>query len=181
MMAMAGVSKAHVIITRTFHPITLLVNYLRGTGCIAYPIDMKVRIPALNFFYYPDVTVTCDDLDRRSTEDFILHPKLSIEVLTDSTEPCDRGDKFANYKTIPALEDYVLIHQKQILVEQFQRSPNNLWIPKGYRKGDILELASIHFSCPIGSLYSVVRCPAEPQHLEVWYISHLFGQDVVHR
>ncbi len=150
-MAMAGASKAHVIITSNLS--ALLVNHLRGTGCIAYPMDMKVRIPALNLFYYPDLIVTCDDRDRRSNEDFILHPKLIIEVLSDSTEAFDRGDKFANYKTSPALEEYVLIHQKQILIEQFQRSSNNLWISKVCREGDSLELASIGFSCPIADLY----------------------------
>ena len=149
-MARAGASKAHVIITSNLS--ALLVNHLRGTGCIAYPMNMKVRIPTLNLFYYPDVTVTCDDRDRNSNEDFILHPKLIIEVLSDSTETFDCGDKFANYKMIPALEEYVLIHQKQILVEQFQRTPNNSWIPK-YREEDILELASIGFSCPIAGLY----------------------------
>lgn len=149
-VAMAGASKAHVIITSNLS--ALLVNHLRGTGCIVYPMDMKVRIPALNLFYYPDLTVTCDDRDRNSNEDFILHPKLIIEVLSDSTETFDRSDKFANYKTIPALEEYVLIHQKQILVEQFQRTPNNLWISK-CQEGDILNLASIGFSCPIAGLY----------------------------
>lgn len=50
-------------------------------------------------------------------------------MLLDSTEAFDRGDKFADYKSIPEFEEYALIHQKQILVEQFQRRSDNLWIP----------------------------------------------------
>lgn len=151
MVAMAGASKAHVIITGNLS--ALLVNHLRGTGCIPYTVDMKVRLPALNLFYYSDVAVTCDERDRASAEDFILYPKLIVEVLSDSTEAFDRGDKFSDYKTIPTLEEYVLIHQKQILVERFQRKSDNLWLPQVFRLGDTVELSSIGFACEIAMLY----------------------------
>ena len=108
---------------------------------------------SLNLFYYPDLAVTCDDRDRISNEDFILHPKLIVEVLSDSTEAFDRGDKFADYKTISEFEEYALIHQKQILLERFQRQSDNLWIPQIYRTGDTIEFSSIDFSCPIEALY----------------------------
>ena len=151
MVAMAGASKAHVIITSNLS--ALLVNHLHGTGYIPYTSDMKVRLPALNLFYYPDLAVTCDDRDRRSDEDFILHLKLIIEVLSNSTEAFDRGDKFADYKSTPEFTEYVLIHQKQILVERFQRKSDNLWMPQIYRAGDTVEFVSIGFACAIEVLY----------------------------
>jgi Uma2 family endonuclease len=151
MVAMAGASKAHVIIAGNLS--ALLVNHLRGTGCLPYTSDMKVRLPMLNLFYYPDLAVTCDERDRRSDEDFILHPKLIIEVLSDSTEAFDRGDKFADYKSISEFTEYVLIHQKQTLVERFQRKSDNLWMPQVYRIGDTIEFASISFTCAIEALY----------------------------
>jgi Uma2 family endonuclease len=159
LVAMAGASKAHVIIVGNLS--ALLVNHLRGTGCLPYATDMKVRLPELNIFYYSDITVTCDERDRISSEDFILHPKLIIEVLSDSTEAFDfpsetlreRGDKFADYKTIPELEEYVLIHQKQVLVERFERKTDNLWVPQIFRDGDTIELKSVGFSGAIASLY----------------------------
>jgi Uma2 family endonuclease len=155
MVAMAGASKAHVIITGNLS--ALLVNHLRGKSCIPYATDMKARLPLLNLFYYPDLTVTCDDRDRISNQDFILHPKLIIEVLSDSTESFDRGDKFADYKSIPEFEEYVLIHQKQILVEKFIRKSDNLWVPYLYRVGDSIELSSIGFSCSISDLYENIN------------------------
>ena len=162
MVAMAGASKAHVIITGNLS--ALLVNHLRGTGCLPYTSDMKVRLPALNLFYYPDLAVTCDEhlrcgepvRDRRSDEDFILHPKLIIEVLSNSTEAFDRGDKFADYKSAPEFTEYVLIHQKQILVERFQRKSDNLWMPKIYRARDTVEFVSVGFACAIDTLYENV-------------------------
>jgi Uma2 family endonuclease len=151
MVAMAGASKAHVIITGNLS--AQLVNHLRGTGCISYATDMKVRLPTVNLFYYPDLAVTCDDRDLISNQDFIVHPKLIIEVLSDSTEAFDRGDKFADYKTVVELEEYILIHQNQILVEQFVYKSQNLWLPQIYRAGDIIRLTSINFTCPIEALY----------------------------
>lgn len=151
LVAMAGVSKAHVIITGNLS--ALLVNHLRGTTCIAYVTDMKIRLPSLNLFYYPDVAVTCDDRDRVSVEAFILHPKLIIEVLSDSTEAFDRGDKCADYKSIAEFEEYVLIHQEQVLVERFQRKSKSFWVPHIYQTGDAITLNSIGFSCPISALY----------------------------
>ncbi|MGV0029319.1 Uma2 family endonuclease [Phormidesmis priestleyi] len=151
MVAMAGASKAHVIITGNLS--ALLVNHLRGTGCLPYTSDMKVRLPALHLFYYPALAVTCNDRDRRSDEDFILHPKLIIEVLSDSTEVFDRGDKFADYKSNPEFAEYVLVHQKQILVERFQHKSDNLWVPKIYSTEDTIEFASIGFTCAIEALY----------------------------
>jgi Uma2 family endonuclease len=150
-VAMAGASKAHVIITGNLS--ALLVNYLRGKSCIPYATDMKVRLPLLNLFYYPDLAVTCDDRDRISNQDYILYPKLIIEVLSDSTEAFDRGDKFADYKSILEFEEYILIHQKQILVERFLRKSNNLWVPHLYHAGDDVEFSSIGFSCAISNLY----------------------------
>lgn len=150
-VAMAGASKAHVIITGNLS--ALLNTHLRGSGCLTYATDMKVRVPALNLFYYPDLAVTCDERDLNAEEDFILHPKLIIEVLSDTTEAFDRGDKFADYKAIAELEEYVLVHQQQVLVEQFQRRTDNLWVPKAYRAGDTLELSSVSVTCPIAALY----------------------------
>jgi Uma2 family endonuclease len=150
-VAMAGASKAHVIITGNLS--AQIVNHLRGGGCISYATDMKVRLSSLNLFYYPDLAVTCDDRDLLSDEDFILHPKLIVEVLSNSTEAFDRGDKFAHYKTIPEFEEYVLIHQKQILLERFERQSDRLWIPQIYQTGDTIDFSSIGFSCPIEALY----------------------------
>jgi Uma2 family endonuclease len=158
-LAMAGATKAHVIIVGNLS--ALILNHLRGTSCISYATDMKVRLPASRLFYYPDLAVTCNESDKNSDEDFILHPKLLIEVLSDSTEASlpsahakrVRGDKFADYKTIPEFEEYLLVHQNQILVEQFQRRSNNLWVPTIYSTGDTLQLKSMGFSCSIAALY----------------------------
>jgi Uma2 family endonuclease len=110
---MAGASKAHGIITLNLA--TQLRNQLQGSGWNTYMADIKVRIEATNVYYYPDITVTCDQRDSVSLdEDFIRHPRLIFEVLSLTTAAFDRGDKFADYRVIETLEEYVLINQNKI-------------------------------------------------------------------
>ena len=153
--AMAGAKKAHITIVGNLSG--LLFNHLRNNeDCAYYANDMKVHFLAGDAFYYPDVVVTCDERDQSSNDVFIQHPKLIVEVLSDSTEAFDRGDKFADYKTIPELEEYVLIHQNQILVERFWRRTSGFWLAQTYQTGAKVELVSIGFSCPIEALYEKV-------------------------
>jgi Uma2 family endonuclease len=77
--------------------------------------------------------------------------------LSDSTEAFDRGDKFSDYKPIPELEEYVLVYQKQVLVERFQHKSDNLWVPQIYRAGDLVTFNSIGLSCPIADLYENIK------------------------
>ncbi|HBE16740.1 MAG TPA: hypothetical protein DEG17_04480 [Cyanobacteria bacterium UBA11149] len=153
--AMAGASKAHGIITLNLA--TRLKNHLRGSGCIPYTTDVKVQIEAGNVYYYPDVTVTCDERDRASlNEDFIRYPRLVVEVLSPKTAAFDRGNKFADYRTLESLEEYVLISQERISVECFRRNAEGRWELYVYSNGDEIHLASIDFRCPIAALYEDV-------------------------
>ncbi len=98
--AMPGASDAHVTVAGNLF--TLLRNHIRGTGCRVYMADMKmadmkVKIEPANVFYYPDVTVTCDERDR-SYAYFKRYPCLIVEMLSSTAEGFDRGEKFANYR-----------------------------------------------------------------------------------
>jgi Uma2 family endonuclease len=153
--AMAGAKKAHITIVGNLSG--LLFNHFRNNeDCTYYANDMKVQFLEGDVYYYPDVVVTCDERDQPSNDVFIRHPKVIVEVLSDSTEAFDRGDKFADYKTIPELEEYVLIHQHQILVERFWRRASGLWLAQTYQAGTTVELVSIGFSCSIEALYEKV-------------------------
>jgi Uma2 family endonuclease len=149
--AMAGTSKAHAIIS--LNAAILLRNHLRGSGCIPYMADIKVRIEAANCYYYPDVAVTCDERDSNTAEDFIIYPRLIVEVLSPTTAAFDRGEKFADYRTSESLQEYVLINQERVSVECFRRNAEGLWVLYPYTQGQKVQLASIDFSCAIETLY----------------------------
>lgn len=153
--AMAGASKAHGIIALNLA--TRLRNHLRGKGCTTYIADIKVRIETANVYYYPDVAVTCDPRDSTSLgEDFIRYPRLVIEVLSPTTAAFDRGDKFADYRTLETLEEYVLINQERMTVDCFRRNGEGLWVLYPYNKEEEIELTSVDFRCPIEALYEDV-------------------------
>ena len=134
----------------------LLLSYLRGSGCRVYISDMKVRIEQKNRFYYPDVLVTCEDRDRDST--FKKFPILIIEVLSDSTEAFDRGDKFADYQSLPSLQEYVLVNTRKARIECFRRTKEDLWLLQFYElKDSQFELTSVNFQRKIGDVYEEVE------------------------
>ena len=149
--AMAGAKKAHVIISG--NAFALLRNHLRGSGCMPYVADVKVRIEAANCYYYPDVAVTCDERDSNTDEDFIIYPRLIVEVLSPSTAAFDRGEKFADYRTSESLQEYVLINQERVSVECFRRNAEGLWVLYPYTQGQEVQFSSVNFSCAIEDLY----------------------------
>ncbi|WP_375340826.1 Uma2 family endonuclease [Okeania sp. SIO2C9] len=123
--AMAGASDAHVTISLNLA--ALLRSHVRGRGCRVYISDMKARIETKNKnkFYYPDVMVTCDKRDQETTN-YKSFSCFIVEVISDSTEAFDRGDKFADYQTLDSLQEYVLINPKWQRVECFRPGDNGL-------------------------------------------------------
>lgn len=151
---MAGASDAHVTIAGNIF--SLLRAHLRGTGCRVYISDMKVRLDACNCFYYPDVFVTCDPRDQE-TSIYKRFPCLIVEVLSDSTEAFDRGDKFMHYQTLASLQEYVLLNTRQQRVETFRRNSSGLWILQFYTADQpALQLTSIGWSGNLADLYEEV-------------------------
>ncbi len=139
---------------------TILRTTLRGTGCKVRMSDAKVRVSGQGPYFYPDVVVSCDERDRRATE-AIQYPKLIVEVLSPSTAGFDRGDKFKFYRRIPTLEEYVLIDSEKVGIDCYRKSSGSKWELTVYPEdgGDILELVSLNFQCPLALVYEEVEFP----------------------
>ncbi|MBN3897942.1 MAG: Uma2 family endonuclease [Nostoc sp. NOS(2021)] len=156
--AMAGTTDTHNTIGLNLA--LLIRNHLRGSDCRVYFADIKARIEKRNRFYYPDIIVTCDPKDRE-TPTYKRFYKLIIEVLSDSTEAFDRGDKFNDYQTIDSLEEYVLVNTKHQRVETFRRNDQGLWVLQTYTPDDqTFELQSIKLTAPFSDLYENVELEA---------------------
>ncbi|MBW4546206.1 MAG: Uma2 family endonuclease [Symplocastrum torsivum CPER-KK1] len=152
--AMAGASDPHVTIALNLA--TLLRSHVRGSGCRVYISDMKTRIETLNRFYYPDVLVTCDPRDLE-TPNYKRFPTLIVEVLSNSTEAFDRGDKFVDYQTLESLREYVLINTKRQRVECFRRNDEGLWVLQFYTPEQAsFRLDSIEFEGTLDAVYEDV-------------------------
>ena len=117
--AMVGVSRAHAEVARNM--LSTLHLALRGKPCRAYGSDVKVRVEAVDAYYYPDVLVTCSPKDL-SADQVMSEPRVLVEVLSPSTATYDRGLKFAAYRQLPSLEQYLLIDPTELTVESYQRT-----------------------------------------------------------
>ncbi|WP_298608976.1 Uma2 family endonuclease [uncultured Thiothrix sp.] len=152
--AMAGAGDGHVRISGNVF--ALLKAHLRGSGCSVYMADMKVRVKEDEAFFYPDVMVTCDpaDLQRNYTKH---SPRLVIEVLPASTEGYDRGVKFALYREIASLQEYVLIDPRSYRVDVFRRNAQDRWELFAFTTMESqVEFASVNCRLAMQDLYEDV-------------------------
>ena len=98
----------------------VLRSLLKGTPCRAFTESMKVQVGD-DTILYPDVFVTCDAADLRTAQIFTA-PSFIVEVLSPSTHAYDRSAKFALYRRIPSLREYLLVDPDTRAVELFRRS-----------------------------------------------------------
>jgi len=127
MRAMTGASRAHVTINSNVNG--MLYNQLRGKSCQPFAQDLRVRISETGLYSYPDIAVACEPMQFAEEEErTLLNPVAIIEVLSPTTEAYDRGAKFAHYRHLPSLRDYVLVAQDAMRLEHFERQPNGDWL-----------------------------------------------------
>jgi Uma2 family endonuclease len=137
--AMVGGWRAHgrVIANLTRH----IGNQLSGSPCQAFAEGMKLQIGD-DTITYPDLFVTCDRADLR-TEQIFRAPTLIVEVLSPSTQAYDRGRKFAFYRRLASLQEYILVDPDSKRVEAFRRDPDGRWYLHDQSEGGQLEAASV--------------------------------------
>ncbi|MBU1653891.1 MAG: Uma2 family endonuclease [Gammaproteobacteria bacterium] len=96
--AMVGVRREHTTVALSIG--AALREHLRGAPCLPFIADMKLRIATADAFFYPDIMVSCDARDRPAGLLYAEHPKLIVEILSESTAAYDRGTKFAAYRAV---------------------------------------------------------------------------------
>ena len=157
MYSMAGAREAHNLIA--LNVAGEFRQQLRTRPCRAYPSDMRVQVSASRRYSYPDVTVVCGEprfLDER--RDTLLNPTLIVEVLSPSTELFDRGRKFAYYRTLGSLADYLLVASERVGAELFTRQPDGRWLlTEATRMEDTIEIASVDCRLTLADLYEKVE------------------------
>lgn len=151
--AMAGGSDAHVTASGNLY--VALRTHLRGTPCRTYIADMKLRVAAADAYFYPDVFVTCSAADAQQPL-AKAEPVLVAEVLSPSTEAFDRGGKFAAYRSLPSLQEYLLIDPDRRSVEVYRRDTSGHWVLYPYSGDEVLELGSVHLSLPLAQVFEDV-------------------------
>ncbi len=129
-------------------------------NCIVQTSDIKIQIPAVDSFVYPDVAVICEKPEfYADREDVLMNPLLIVEVLSESTARYDREKKFEKYKTLSSLREYVLVAQDEPFVEAFylHDPENELWkISHASNIAASVHLHSIDVTLKLEDIYKQV-------------------------
>ena len=159
--AMAGASREHTLIAGNISRI--LGQQLVDRLCEVYQSDMRVKVNHTELYTYPDVVVVCGEPEFEDVQvDTLLNPRVLVEVLSPSTADYDRGGKFAHYRRLRSLQEYVLISQDRPLVEHYVRQTDITWLlTERSSLDDILELSSIDCRLALAEIYHTVRFPSE--------------------
>lgn len=160
--SMSGGSDQHDKIEgNTFLRLSLALN---ERECRVFTGNMRIKVPSLPPYRYADVSALCGQpiFEKIGGVDTLVTPTLIIEVLSDSTEAYDRGDKFTHYKSITSLREYLLIAQHRPHVTQYVKQEDGSW---SYREvNDLsasLQLPSVDCVLELSGVYRNVTFPAK--------------------
>ncbi len=153
--AMAGGTPEHAALAANF--IGVLHSRLAGTDCRVFTSDLRVRTQRTGFGTYPDVTVICGEI-RRDAEDLntAVNPRVVVEVLSESTEAFDRGQKLEHFMGVASLQEIVLVSHRERLIEVYRRQNDGEWRRVEARAGSIVRLESIACDVSVDSVYAGV-------------------------
>lgn len=158
LIAMSGASRAHNLITSNISG--ELRAQLKSRRCETYTNEMRVSTPLTTSYFYPDVVVVCGELRfEDDVFDTLLNPIILMEVLSPSTEAYDRGEKFAHYRQLTSLQEYILVAQDQVRVEHYLRQEKQ-WLFTDFQKlEETLFLPSIQCELLLREIYERVTFP----------------------
>ncbi len=133
-------------------------NLLKNLPYRIFANDLKVWIPQVNAYTYPDVLLLAEPpqfVEKRN--DTVTNPLIIIEVLSDTTKDFDRSGKFEFYRTLPSLQEYILVHQDKIQLEQFIKQSEKQWLMREYTAEEIsLEFANVPVQVSLADIYAKV-------------------------
>lgn len=131
---------------------------LKGKGYRQFTGDVKLWIPAVRHYTYPDLMIVQGELvyhDNRT--DTIENPTVIIEVLSKSTQDYDHGDKFSTYRTLSTFQEYVLVNQYKQQVKHYVKTAEKRWSFREYDANDQqLLLEKVPFKISLIDLYDEV-------------------------
>ena len=161
---MSGVSPEHDQIesNTVFH----LRSRLTGRPCRVFLANIRLKVPTAPPYRYADLAALCGQpqYEKIGGLESLTNPSLIVEVLSDSTEAYDRGDKFTHYKSIPHFSEYLLIAQHRPHVTQFVKQDEGTWLQREFNDlSEVVKLVSLPCELPLSEIYQNVSfAPAAP-------------------
>ncbi len=132
---------------------------LKGQDYRVYMSDVRLWIPPNRQYTYPDVMLIQGEPSYlENTTSTVTNPRLIVEVLSKSTKNYDQGDKFTYYRSIPELQEYILIDQSRYHLMQYVKNDRGQWLLTDYTQSEaIINLGSIDLSLTLADIYDRVN------------------------
>ncbi len=153
--AMAGDSALHNRLVRNLTG--LFWEKFRNRPCNVYASDLRVRVDATSLYTYPDLVIVCGKEEYLDNSlDTLTNPTIIFEVLSDSTEKYDRGQKFSFYREISSLQEYILVSSREKKLEKFKRVDSGNWLFSESKEGELFQIESIEAILNLEDVYEKV-------------------------
>jgi Uma2 family endonuclease len=132
---------------------------LKGQDYRVYISDVRLWIPPNRQYTYPDVMlIQGEPTYLENTTSTVTNPRLVVEVLSKSTGNYDRSEKFDYYRSIPTLQEYILIDQSRYHVIQYVKANEEQWLMTNYNNAEgIVKLGSIDLALSLNDIYDRVN------------------------
>jgi Uma2 family endonuclease len=155
-VAMAGAQPAHNLLVARLGG--LLNLCLDNTDCFVFASDQLVFTPDCAKYHYPDLSIACKkpEFEKHTNGlEALLNPSIIIEVLSESTEGYDRGEKFDCYRTLPSFEQYVLVDSTRRRIQTITKHDETHWLMTFAHESDQkVKIGNCEFT--IGEVYRKV-------------------------
>jgi Uma2 family endonuclease len=154
--AMAGATKEHNKIVASL--IFQIGLHIQGKNCSFFPSDLRLHNYENGLYTYPDVTIVCGE-EKYLDDNFdtLINPTVLIEVLSPATENYDRGTKFKLYRSIPSLQNYVVVSSTEYAAEVYTRN-NDTWVlTTAKNKEGTLFISAIDYNMRLEDIYAQIK------------------------
>lgn len=150
-LAMSGGTALHAAVGA--NALVALQVRLRGRDCRATRSDQRLFVEETGAYFYADVAVICGAY-RYAPHDAtaVVNPTAVVEVLSPSTRDYDQGAKFAHYRRVPTLQDFLLIDPAARSVMLYRRVAEG-WLLEEHTAGDV-RLGSLDLTLPLAELFA---------------------------
>ncbi|MBE9244205.1 Uma2 family endonuclease [Microcystis aeruginosa LEGE 00239] len=154
---MVGATTNHNQIAGNFYrrfPLTI-----NNQDYYTYMETVRLWLSDYSIYTYPDVMVIKGQpLYQGSSQSNVINPLIIVEVLSNSTQAYDRGDKFKFYRSLPTFQEYILIEQSSYSVERYYKQKDDQWLID-FVTGEnaVLQLVSVDWQISLQDLYQRVN------------------------
>jgi Uma2 family endonuclease len=154
---MVGATTNHNQIAGNFYrrfPLTI-----NNQDYYTYMETVRLWLSDYSIYTYPDVMVIKGQpLYQGSSQSNVINPLIIVEVLSNSTQAYDRGDKFKFYRSLPTFQEYILIEQSSYSVERYYKQKDDQWLID-FVTGEnaVLQLLSVDWQISFQDLYQRVN------------------------